>query len=211
MSDKTENLFSRMMGRNPARFIEGRVAEEEAKFEEARVRFVLREFKLTAVIPSLLRDQALVAGRPTLTFSAFADRFPSFPFLFGTSVLRLVEVPWSRGAVGGRTSADYVVHRDPYSTEPARYSKFGWVPFVIAYANFYESMAAEANGRRIGLIYPRTGLRDGMVIHNDESEQFWTSGLVQVYKDPDTQTRLYVQPFSALIKSIYASGRGWHL
>jgi len=205
----SDKPFSRLMASAQSQG-DCRILAQEVQFEAARVRFVVRRFGLGApVLRQLVEDWFRTTGRRELRFAAFHERYPTFPFYFGTHTLCGLAVPWTAGAVGGRTPYNYHVHRDPYSTEPARYKKFEWVPFVIAYRQFYNSASAAASGRSIGLIFPRRGMVDGMIIHNDESEQFWTSGLCQVYKDPKTEKRLYVQPFAALIAAIYNNGRGW--
>lgn len=205
--DVAPNVFSRMMKATHANH---QLANQELQFEKSRVRFVLREFKLGAPVErQLVREHFEATGRSELRFLTFHNRFPTFPFYFGASTLRGIAVPWTKGAVNGHTPSDYHVHRDPQSTEPARFKMFHWVPFVIAYGQLYQTSLGEASGRKLGLVFPRHGFRDGMVIHNDESEQFWTHGLCQVFKDPKSERRLYVQPFSSLLAAIYDGGRGW--
>lgn len=206
MSDEpAPNSFSRMMQTH-------RVAEDlagqEMKFERVRVRFLLRQFKLGAAVErQLVRKHHQDTGRSELRLATFCDRYSTFPFYLGFSTLRGIPVPWTAGAKDGHTPPDYHVHRDMYSTEPARFRMFRWVPFVIAYGRFYQAAQGAAAGRKIGLVFLRHGISDGMVIHNDESEQFWTHGLCQVYKDPQTERKLYVHKFADLVAAI--KGSGW--
>jgi hypothetical protein len=139
-------------------------------------------------------------GQHELRFAAFQEMFPTFPFVFGCHMLQGLAVPWSTKP----TPITYAVHTDTHSVEAARYTKFDAVPFVVAYKELYEQLATFANGRSIALVFPRKGFLHGMVLHDDQSEQYWPQGLAEVYKFTagGRDRRLYRMPFTALVAAI---------
>ena len=164
-------------------------AIDAGRFEGALVRHTLKRLGLSHAERRVRNLWHASTGDYYLKFSAFNTEFPSFPFLIGS------------------TRLDVQVHLDKQSTEPARFKKFGAVPFVQAYEEFYADVSAEAATRRVALVVPRRGFRYGLVIHNDEDETHWERGLCWVFKGK--KHRLYVQPYANLLDAIYSDGRGW--
>jgi hypothetical protein len=163
-------------------------AMDESRWEEAVVKHTLQRLGIDANVRRKMaeiwhREKGIFA----LKFSVFNDMFSTFPYLFGTTRL------------DGKH-----VHQDPKATEPSRFKKFAQVSFVEAYREFYQDVYNEADLRKVGMIFPRKGFKYGMVIHNDDTETFWSSGLCWVYKAKQGD-RLYVQPFSSLLENIKAS------
>lgn len=178
------------------------------QFEDGIVKFMLTRMNIAKYRADAIRENNFNAtGVKLLSLACFNEYFTNFPFLLGANLLRRLEVPWSPKI----TAANYAVHTDPYSTVPSCFKQFNWVPFVVAYVALYDQMAAKSNNRGICLVFPRKGLPRGMCIHNDDSEQYWPSGLAWVYKftDGGKDRRLFVQPFQSLVEAIYANGRGW--
>lgn len=205
---RRKNWFSDQMSHHVP---DNQIAHELVQFERERLKWLLTRFKLKHHIARLIRYCESETGTAALRFSAFNDCFPTFPFVIGCTRLQRVPMP-GRVRKGGQpklTPLDYHIHRDPASTEPARFKQFQAVPFVGAYQTFYNEAAKHANGRAIALIFPRRGFLHGMVMHNDASEQYWSEGLSWVYKVPSTENKLYVRPLSALVEDIYDGGRGW--
>jgi hypothetical protein len=194
-----DNPFERMIsGRSAAQ----PVAAESASFERESVRYVTREMGLTSRhVNALLDRYEALTGKRELRFSTFNEAYSSFPVFLGSHTLRCLGGPWPKP-----TGPDYCVHRDMSSVEPQRFKRFGGVPFVVAYQDFYNASFREAAGRPIGLVFPRRGFMRGMIIHNDASERFWREGLSWVYKVPGTENRLYVQPFIFFLQAIKESG-----
>jgi hypothetical protein len=161
------------------------LATAEARWEEAVVRHTLSQFSLGSdVRRKLAMRWKEERGIAALKFSVFNDTFPDFPFLLGTTRL-----------------GEKAVHKDPKATEPSRFKVFRCVPFVEAYRDFYQQNYHPHGLRKLGLVFPRRGFKYGMIIHNDNSETYWSSGLCWVYKSKHGD-KLYVQPFSQLLKSI---------
>lgn len=184
--------------------LEARRNMELAQFEASRLKALMQRMKLADHLGAVFLQAEQMTGVRELRFAAFNELFPTFPFRIGCHTLRGLPLPYG----DKKTPMDYWVHRDNQSVEPARFKKFNWVPFKIAYDQLVQQMANPADLRKIALVFPRKGFTDGMVIHNDESENYWHTGLCWVYKQADG-SRLYVQPFTALIEAIYHQGRGW--
>lgn len=186
----------------------GEVRNRQERFEHERVRWLLTRLGLARRINELRAEFRDRYGRPgtLLDFSLFNNVFPTFPFLLGSNIL--AGMPITRGGKTVTLPSSYAVYRDPESTEPARFRDFSNVPFVVAYSYFYRTVASDNETRKIGLVFPRKGFLHGMIIHNDESENCWRSGLCWVYKAvTDKQDRrLYVQPFAAVIDAIRKHG-----
>lgn len=167
------------------------VASQAAQFEETLVKHMLARLKLSEFKSELLGIWHSQHGEYRLKFASLNFKFPTFPFVLGS----------------GRFEGD-PVHKDRKSTEPARFKSFASVPFVEMFREFKEQVDAEAGWRNVGLIFPRKGFRYGMIIHDNEEESYWQQGLSWVYKDVKGD-RTYVQPFTAVLDSIYDNGRGW--
>ena len=188
--------------------MEARLAvDDDQKFEEGQVRFTLQKFKLQFYARQMVEQERQQNGSNYLKFAIFNEMFPSFPFIMGASRLRNLPII-RNGRTLAKTPVDYEVHRDSASTEPARFKNFGRVPFQCAYQYFYDKASTDDDGRKVCLTFPRKGFLRGMCIHNDSSEEHWTSGLSWVYKMPNG-SRIYVQPYSALLDAIHKNGRGW--
>lgn len=176
---------------NASRDKEAQGADAQLNFETTLVKHMLARLKLSEYKGELYKIWQQQHDERRLTFVALNFQFPTFPFLLGCS--RLEGNP---------------VHKDRKSTEPARFKSFGSVPFVQAFHEFKEQVGQEAAWRSVGVIFPRKGFRYGMIIHDNDEESYWEQGLSWVYKDAKGD-RIYVQPFTAVLDSIYDNGRGW--
>lgn len=182
------NAFDDMIrNRGPAE----QLAADEARGEEALVKYLVKVFNLgLAARAEMARTWHSRHRVHALRIAVFNDRYPTFPFLLGYSRL------------GGKH-----VHRDPGAAEPSRFRKFSDVSFVEAYREFYDDNYHPKDLRKLGLVFPRRGFVHGMIIHNDDTEMFWASGLCWVYKSKKGQ-RLYVQPLNNVMEQVKKS-RTW--
>ena len=175
---------------------------EEEAWEHSRVRHAMKKLGLNKNDErTVVKECEQFCGSPQLRFDVFCDHFSSFPFILTTNRLRGLPLPYGKK----QTPKNYQVHTDQHSFEPERYKKFDWVPFVIAYRDFKEKVGE--SDRSIGLVFPRRGFQQGMIIHNDYSEQYWTTDSCWVHKDSDGE-KLFVQPFDALLIGIKKAR--WH-
>lgn len=193
---------------NPFEEMNANYAEELAErsataWESTRVRHLLTKFGANASTARLKAFEQGRTGTTDLTFHAVAEVFPHVPFVFRASTLRGIPVPYD----SGRTDRDYAVDRDWRSTEPSRFKNFRHVPFVLEFLRQFESMSPNEE-RACGLVFPRRGFAHGLVVHDDDSETYWTSGLSWVYKLPELRSnfprrpKLFVVPFTSLLVAI---------
>ncbi len=193
---------------------QARIDHGDRAFERDRVAFVM---KTLGCGPKKLKDLRAagrdMAGQPDLYFDCFNAMFPEFPFALGASTLRHLPLPYkTRGEQTKTTSPDYTVHRDYHSLEPMRYKAFEQVPFVVAYGKMSDRLQEVAVGRSVGLVFPRRGIIQGLMIHDDINHRYWTEGFAQVFKyrdDGGTEFQLIVQRFSDVIKAIAAEPGNW--
>lgn len=182
---------------------DGRLAERyEEEYEGERLRYLLSVFKTAlggisiASMEKRLRsvDADKYGGRGSLTFKAFNGEFPTFPLLLSSSTL------------GGCK-----LHLDPHCLLPSLFKQFDATPFVTAYEEFYERESGRANGRVLGLVFRRKGIRHGLIIHGKGIEGVLYRGLSLVYTGgKKAQHALYVRPYQSLLEAIHGSGgSGW--
>lgn len=164
----------------------------ERRHEERAVHFLVQQLGL-GHRGKAVRDAA-PDGSGQLTLAAFNELFPTFPLLMAASTLNGAKL-----------------HLDPRTFLPAMFKNFAAVPFVTAYEEVLEQLYPSANGRSVGLVFPRNGFRLGMVIFNETFEQTNYHGLSLVYRGGDRKhvNRLFVQPFQETILALWNKGHGW--
>lgn len=164
----------------------------DRQYEDQQVSYVLRRFKLTdrATVADLRRQSMDETGTGALTFKAFNEQFHSFPLLLAASRLRGVKL-----------------HLEPTALLPAWFKDFTGTPFALEYAEWYRRAAPRAEGRSIGLVFPRKGIRGGLVIHDEMSDYRRFRGFTGVYVGDEKL--LFVRPFQTLIDTVWANGHGW--
>lgn len=148
----------------------------------------------TRRIRSLRQKWTAETNIDRLTFRAFNQEFPTFPLLLGTDPLNGVKL-----------------HLDRTAMIPSLFKKFSRTPFVKAYEAFYEQVADRANDRAIGLVFPRKGIRHGLIIYSGDFELEIPHSLLWTYVGGTKKKtfRVYVRPFQQLAEAIHAKGHGW--
>lgn len=178
-----------------------RAEELEAMQQEAgearRVQFLLNKCRLTGGSKSAMLNVARRrTGRPRLTLALFNELVPNFPVLMNY--------------VSGGPLAK--LHLSSAASLPSLFKKFQDAPFVKAYADDHDSALELANGRAIGLLFPRKGIVQGLIIHDGTGlDIFWQRGAIMCYHGGTREkpTRLYVQAFGGLVEDIVAGENGW--
>jgi len=167
---------------------------EARRFEEGKVQFLLKRFGVTNKKWDMLRKSRDLVGENLLTVSLFNEMFPTFPIVLGCSRLGGVKL-----------------HTDLRCTTPALFRRFQDAPWVEAYEEFYEQVSGQALDRTIGLIFPRKGVQQGLLIHNGGLDAYWVRGLRWTYfgGTKEKPQLLYVQPFAPLVGAIHNNGHGW--
>lgn len=188
MSGKTP--FERMVASQHDRLAVLRAA----RYEEARVTWLLKKFKRPRLSAALRRNEERETGRAVLTLRAFNDEFPTFPILLGASDLDGVRL-----------------HLDERAMMPALFKHFDQAPFVIAYERFYEAAEGRAEGRALGLVFPRKAFPQGWIIFDDGLEAVPYHGATFLYEGGTRKERhrLFVRPFQTMVEAIHREGHGW--
>lgn len=162
------------------------------QYEERLVRFVVTQLKLgTAAMKQLSARRRNLDGSGYLLLADFNELFPDFPIVLGADRLEGIRL-----------------HLEPRAFLPSLFKAFDKAPFVAAYEAFWAAAASRAQGRALGLIFPRKGFRHGLIIHNGGLDEYWIRGMVMVYQGgtEQKQERLYVQSFAPLVESIREHG-----
>lgn len=189
----TENPFHKFTASSERRKILD--ARADAEYEARLVSFLLKKFHIERVERHLRKRDSLAGGNGDLKFSLFCDEYRSFPILLSANPLNGV-----------------TLHTDPRAFLPALFKSFDKTPFVMAYEELFEDIADKADGRAVGLVFPRKGIRYGLVIHNgDDLDRRVFRGMVMTYYGGTKKRKfnLYVQPFQNLIEALHNEGHGW--
>lgn len=172
--------------RNPFGPSEFRIQEphrNQTRFEGDRVRMILRAFGLSESEEDLRILYRETMEESWLTFETFFECYPSFPILLGahsffnTRSLTLVDM----------------------------FRNFGRTFVGQRYFELYERGIHEANGRPIGMIFPFSGYRGGLIAHNCRTT---TQGFRCVYDVPHDAPphRVIVEPFPPFVEFLARSG-----
>lgn len=156
------------------------------KWETTRVEATVRRLKLHKNVLHELRKQ----GGGELTFEGFNDRFPNFPLvLFGTALAGMEPL-----------------HRNAGAIHPMWFKSFQNLPFMPFFEDAAQRMTTGA--RPFGLVFPRKGFREGLIIHNGDWEAFTADRssfhLFKAHED----LNLLVQPYAAFLDHV-RDGIAW--
>jgi hypothetical protein len=164
--------------------------EQVRQWESARVEWTLRRLKLEPQRKEILA--ASVAGQ--YSFSELRRVVGNFP-------LRLVAEPF-RG--------ELPLHRDSRSIHPMWFKAFRGLPFVQRYEELYEELSASFDGKPFGMVFPRKGFAQGLVLHNGDWDLFVPpQASCHIFKGGKRHAMtLLVQPYSGLVDHI-REGLGW--
>lgn len=173
-------------------FYQGPEAREfaRAQWEHARVEFVLKHFKIRHRRREILDTVEARSGVRHLNFAAFAAAFPTFPVELSTDTL-----------------ADHVpLDRNKKAVLPYWFKSFESLPFVPPFLDLVRDRVDD--GRIVGLIFPRRGFQQGLVIHNGD-ERFIPSQVSCFIHRRRVRKRdmtFYVLPFHVFLDQITWDG-----
>ncbi len=82
------------------------------------------------------------------------------------------------------------------------------------YSDFYEAEEERANDRVVGLVFPRKGIRHGLIMYASDDHlvlPFSKQEFYQVYVGGTrkAQHRLYIRSFQKVVEAIHNGGHGW--
>jgi hypothetical protein len=200
-------------------------------YEHGRVNYTLGRVGLGDLKRHLLRESRRNLETGRFTFLQFNEHFRNFPVYLGCSNLsetvlapreeRDAKEPELRPVEEDRPQKkkrEKKKPRGPHQLElrqdailPKWFMEFSHLPFYDVYLAMHERVAEKADGRPVGLIFPRKGIRQGLIIHN---------GDMDTYVPEKTSCHLYrgggrhpivlvVQPYAGFLDHIYKNGHGW--
>lgn len=155
----------------------------ELNFEAGRVKYLMG---VCGFKPRDLNQVRAAAGG-RLSFPAFHAEFPDFPYLLRASRLDGVKL-----------------HEDQKAILPRWFDRFLGLPFMPVFEDVLAEVWDTRNGRGVGLVFPRKGFAQGLVVHSAAALAGWSSGPCFAYKADGVRIPcdLYVRPFSALVKEL---------
>lgn len=190
-NDYRDNLFNKLKSDQQELFR----AEHAASWEHARVDCVMKRLKLAGHRKAVMRIVSEATGVSRLTFRAFSEFFPTFPMFLGADDLGHLPKP---------------LHLLQEAILPAWFRNFRHLPFILPYEAFYDGLGEEAGLKPVGLVFPRRGFQQGLVVHNGPVDKFVPPRTpCFLYAGGEKAMSLVVQPFIGLLDHIYARGRGW--
>lgn len=157
---------------------------QERSFETSVVDYMLKAFNMSAY----RKQMKELHDFEYLSFSAF-EQVCRFPFKL-----------WTNGLTDLKP-----IYRDSKSVHPLWFKSFRKIPFVMLFEQRLEELLEEDSGfSAFGMIFPRKGFRNGMIIHTGHWEEYvgYSSGC-HVYKGKeDLGINYVVQPYQAFITNI---------
>lgn len=160
------------------------------QWESARVEWTLRRLKLEPQRKEILTSSV---GNQ-YTFAEFRRVVSNFP-------LHLIAEP---------LKDSMPIHRDPRAIHPMWFKSFRGLPFVKRYEERFEELYSTFQGKPFGMVFPRKGFAQGLVLHNGDWDLFVpTQSSCHVFKGGKKHAMtLLIQPYSGLIDHI-REGLGW--
>jgi hypothetical protein len=153
------------------------------QWESSRVEWTLRRLKLEGPRKEILADA--VGGQ--YTFAEF-NRVVDFPMYLSAEPMM------------GATP----IHRDPHAVHPMWFKSFRSLPFVKLYEERLESWCDSKQDRPLGMVFPRKGFLQGLIIHNGDWERFVSPhSSCHVFKGGKKHMmNLIVQPYIGFIDGL---------
>lgn len=171
--------------------------EQGCRWEDARVVATLKRLHLGQRMRALRQQAVELTGVEQLTFRVFNYVYPTFPMTLGCNRLSHLPKP---------------LHLLQEAIFPAWLKNFRNLPIVEPFESFYESLGDERTVRPVGMIFPRNGFPQGLILHTGSPDQFVPprSGYFCYHGgDKKHPLDLVVQPYSLFLDHIYSRGRGW--
>lgn len=153
------------------------------QWESSRVEWTLRRLKLDGKRKEIL-ENGLGLG---YTFEVF-NQVVNFPmYLFAEPLLNVSPI-----------------HRDPRTIHPLWFKAFRGLPFVERYEERMEPLLTRYPDRPIGMVFPRKGFLQGLLIHNGDWDLLTPpQASCHVFKGGRKKAmNLIVQPYSGFVDHV---------
>lgn len=149
------------------------------QWESKRVDWTIRRLGLTAK----LKEVASHRDDGFLTFEAFNDVF-SFPVYLTSNQLR----------------GKLPIHKDQKSIHPNWFKAFSKLPFVQVFAETLKAYGLF--GRALGMVFPRKGFAQGLIVHTGDFNTFVREGNSCHFYRSVSGLELVVQPYSDFVDAL---------
>ena len=167
--------------------------------EHTLVGWVLKRIKQGHKQREMLSKAEEELGRTLLTFDMFNDAFPTFPIRLHFNGLCQLNPP---------------LYKNPKSLFPCWFRDFKHLPIIHPYSALF-AMTGHINGvsKPLGMIFPRKGFQQGMILHNGgEYPRFVPTKSTCMIYHGSHGVDLTVQPFLSFIDHIVSKtddGLAW--
>lgn len=152
-----------------------------ASWEHARVLHLLQVLNLKPVTNEIKQ----VSSDSLFTFDVFNELVSDFPVYLFAEALK----------------SQPPIHRDDRSVHPLWFKSFKTLPFVKLYTERLKTMRVKIK-RPVGMVFPRKGFQQGMILHNGDHEKFVPlNSSCHLYKAEDGNT-MVVQPFTGFLEHV---------
>ena len=154
------------------------------QFESKRVEWTLRRLGMERQRKEIYRDSVT----SEYTCDAFNRVVDNFPMVLCCESLK-GKIP---------------IHKDQKSVHPNWFKKFLGLSFAEAYADHFEKLSAAKLGKPIGMIFPRKGFAQGLLMHNGDWDYFVPpNSSCHLFKGgKKVEMNLVVQPYSSFVDHI---------
>lgn len=167
-----------------------RAYDRQTRFEAERVDMVLDTFRLVAQRNDLFAREHARSGERRLTFTAFAERFPTFPVRFVarymTRTTHVSPARLFRLLDGGPLFRFFLNEREP------------------RHGDAHGRPDAPADARPVGVVVPLDGYPGGFILHDadlDTGGVRWTGDFA-----PGPPHRVTFEPFGQFLRGLSRSG-----
>lgn len=184
------------MSRRPNPLLASNLADAAAReaaavrqFECSSLLFLAAQLRLQGAVREAAATVRERTDRDEVTFDAFLEAVPALPFYLGFQRL---------GAL----------HNAPTALLPALFNQFGKSPIAKAYKKFFADNEGRAEGRHVGLVFPRNRVVRGLILHNGPAQAYCAAGTSMLVND-DKLGVLVLQKFATFAGVLYANRNEW--
>jgi hypothetical protein len=167
--------------------------ELDRGWEHARVRYALGRLGLGSYRKRLEKKARDLQGTDYLTFALLDEEFPTFPIRLTAN--RMATTEKKEGGEKKIVPAE-PLHRNPKAFHPEWFKNFLALPFSKLYEEAFGSLGQVTQLKPIGMVFPRRGFPQGLVIHNGDVHDFLS---------PQSSCHLYVgggkKPMTLVVQS----------
>ena len=169
--------------------------QQKLRFESTKVESTMKRVGLGRQVRSLVNEAMRQFSHNFLTFNLFRQEFPTFPVSLTCHNLNGLSL-----------------HSEAKAALPIWFKDFQHLPFMKFYAEAFESLGSLAQHKPVGMVFPRKGFPQGLIVHNGDVHEFVPpqgSCFVHLGGGKKSQGMLVVQPYVSFLDHIYRKGHGW--